>query len=94
METMKRLFGALASTRIFKGGMTALLLLLLATPAFAGGEAELKIPALQGSFLGMSGHNLLLIGLVICCSALASGSSSTPRSGISRSTSPCWKFQS
>ena len=66
METMKRLFGALASTRIFKGGMTALLLLLLATPAFAGGEAELKIPALQGSFLGMSGHNLLLIGLVIC----------------------------
>ena len=66
METMKRLFGALASTRIFKGGMTALFFLLLAPPAFAGGEAELKIPALQGSFLGMTGHNLLLIGLVIC----------------------------
>jgi len=66
METMKRLFGALASTRILKGGVTAVLLFLLGTPVFAGGEAELKIPALQGSFLGMTGHNLLLIGLVIC----------------------------
>jgi K(+)-stimulated pyrophosphate-energized sodium pump len=66
METMKRLLGALASTRILKGGMTALLILLCASPAFAGGEAELKIPVLGGSFLGMSGHNLLLIGLVIC----------------------------
>jgi len=66
METMKRLVGALASTRILKGGVTAVLLFLLGTPVFAGGEAELKIPALQGSFLGMTGHNLLLIGLVIC----------------------------
>ncbi len=65
METMKRLLGALASTRIFKGAMTAVLALLLATPAMAG-EAELKIPALKGSFLGMTGHNLLLIGLFIC----------------------------
>ncbi|HEX7552542.1 MAG TPA: sodium-translocating pyrophosphatase, partial [Geothrix sp.] len=65
METMKRLLGALASTRIFKGAMTAVFALLLATPALAG-EAELKIPALKGSFLGMTGHNLLLIGLFIC----------------------------
>ncbi|MDR3683444.1 MAG: sodium-translocating pyrophosphatase [Geothrix sp.] len=53
--------------------MTALLVLLFATPAFAGGEAELKIPALQGSFLGMSGHNLLLIGLVICLLGIGFG---------------------
>ncbi|NTW86063.1 MAG: sodium-translocating pyrophosphatase [Holophagaceae bacterium] len=39
--------------------------LLLANPAFAG-EADLKIPVLAGSFLGMTGHNLLLIGLFIC----------------------------
>jgi K(+)-stimulated pyrophosphate-energized sodium pump len=65
METMKRLLGALASTRLFKGGMTLLLALLCANPALAG-EAELKIPVLGGSFLGMSGHNLLMIGLFIC----------------------------
>jgi K(+)-stimulated pyrophosphate-energized sodium pump len=65
METMNRLFGALASTRIVKGALLALLTLACASPAMAG-EAELKIPVLGGSFLGMSGHNLLLIGLVIC----------------------------
>ncbi len=65
METMKRLLGALASTRIAKGAMLALLVLASASPALAG-EAELKIPVLGGSFLGMSGHNLLLIGLFIC----------------------------
>jgi K(+)-stimulated pyrophosphate-energized sodium pump len=73
METMKRLFGALAPTRIFKGGVTALFVLLLATPAFAGGEADLKIPALQGSFMGMTGHNLLLIGLFICLLGIGFG---------------------
>ena len=69
METMKRLFDALASTRIFKRSMTAVIALLLATPAFAGGEADLKMPDLKSTahlFLGMSGHNLLLIGLVVC----------------------------
>ncbi len=65
MVTIKRLFDTLASTRIFKGALTAVFALLLATPAFAG-EADLKIPALAGSFLGMTGHNLLLIGLFIC----------------------------
>jgi len=65
MVTIKRLFDTLASTRIFRGALTAAFALLLATPALAG-EADLKIPALQGSFLGMTGHNLLLIGLFIC----------------------------
>jgi K(+)-stimulated pyrophosphate-energized sodium pump len=65
MVTIKRLFDTLASTRIFKGALTAMFALLLANPAFAG-EADLKIPVLAGSFLGMTGHNLLLIGLFIC----------------------------
>ena len=73
MVTMKRLLDALASTRLVKGAMTVLFALLVTSPAFAGGEAELKIPALQGSFLGMTGHNLLLIGLFICLLGIGFG---------------------
>jgi K(+)-stimulated pyrophosphate-energized sodium pump len=73
MAMMKRLLDALASTRIFRGAMTALLAFALATPAFAGGEAELKIPALQGHFMGTTGHNLLLIGLFICLLGIGFG---------------------
>ena len=41
-------------------------MLMSAVPAFAS-EAELRIPDLASvSFLGMTGHNLLLLGLVIC----------------------------
>ena len=72
METLKRLLGALAPTRIFRGGMTALFAILLASPAMAS-ETDLKIPVLAGSFLGMTGHNLLLIGLFICLLGIAFG---------------------
>ena len=51
--------------RIFPA-MAALVLVLLATAANAS-EAELVIPDLaKQSFLGMSGHTLLLYGLVVC----------------------------
>jgi K(+)-stimulated pyrophosphate-energized sodium pump len=51
--------------------MAALVLLLLATAAGAS-EAELVIPDLaKESFLGMSGHTLLLYGLVICILGIA-----------------------
>ncbi|GLH72088.1 K(+)-insensitive pyrophosphate-energized proton pump [Geothrix limicola] len=73
METIKRLLGALAPGRITKGVMTSLIALLMTSPVFAGGEAELKIPALQGSFMGMTGHNLLLIGLFICLLGIGFG---------------------
>jgi len=76
MVTMKRLLDALASTRLFKGGMTVLLALFLASPAFAGGEAELKIPSLKDHaqlFMGTTGHNLLLVGLFICLLGVAFG---------------------
>ncbi len=72
METMKRLLGALASTRLAKGVLLAILGLASANPALAG-EAELKIPVLGGSFLGMSGHNLLMIGLFICLAGVGFG---------------------
>src|SRR5436305_8772299 len=40
----------------------------------AGGEANLRLPDLsQVSFLGMNGHNLLLIGLVFCFLGLLFG---------------------
>ena len=43
------------------------LLVLLAASSASASEAELKIPDLGSvSFLGISGHNLLLYGLVIC----------------------------
>ncbi|HEX9204946.1 MAG TPA: sodium/proton-translocating pyrophosphatase, partial [Candidatus Deferrimicrobiaceae bacterium] len=51
--------------------MAALFLLLLATAAGAS-EAELVIPDLaKESFLGMTGHTLLLYGLVICVLGIA-----------------------
>ena len=73
METIKRLLGSLAPSRITKGALTAIVVMLLSSPAFAGGEAELKIPALQGHFMGTTGHNLLLIGLFICLLGIGFG---------------------
>jgi K(+)-stimulated pyrophosphate-energized sodium pump len=58
----------------------ATLLLLLTTCALAqptgevGGEASLKVPDLSSvSFLGMNGHNLLLIGIAFCVFGLLFG---------------------
>ncbi len=58
--------------------LTALLLVTttcaLAQPAEAGGEAALKVPDLSTvSFLGMNGHNLLLIGIAFCVFGLLFG---------------------
>jgi K(+)-stimulated pyrophosphate-energized sodium pump len=63
----KRLLGTLSK------GALALGVLAQGPLAFAGGEADLKIPALQGSFMGMTGHNLLLIGLFICLLGIGFG---------------------
>src|SRR5215470_7866642 len=55
------------------------LLLLSATGALAqsheaGGEANLKLPDLSSvSFLGIDGHKLLLIGILICFLGLGFG---------------------
>ncbi|MGA8298587.1 MAG: sodium-translocating pyrophosphatase [Terriglobales bacterium] len=58
--------------------LTALLLVTttcaLAQPAEVGGEAALKVPDLSTvSFLGMNGHNLLLIGIAFCVFGLLFG---------------------
>src|SRR5689334_3918124 len=43
-------------------------------PAAAGGEASLQLPDLSTvNFLGMNGHNLLLIGLLFCAGGLLFG---------------------
>ena len=76
---LKESAGALLN---WKYGAAAVLSLLL--PAFAsaqsehagGGEASLKLPDLARtdlSFLGFSGHNLLLIGLLFCVGGLLFG---------------------
>ena len=45
-----------------------------AQPSEAGGEASLQLPDLSSvSFLGMTGHNLLLIGLLFCVFGLLFG---------------------
>src|SRR5215467_12301732 len=57
----------------------AVLLLLtaaaaLAQPAETGGEANLKVPDLSTvSFLGVNGHNLLLVGIAFCVFGLLFG---------------------
>jgi K(+)-stimulated pyrophosphate-energized sodium pump len=73
MAAFKRLLASLASAKSLRGAFLALFALLLSTPAMAGGEADLKIPALEGRFLGMTGHQLLLIGLVICVLGIGFG---------------------
>ncbi len=68
-DTVVARFTALAR-RLFPA-MAAMILLLLATSAGAS-EAELVIPDLaKESFLGMTGHTLLLYGLVICVLGIA-----------------------
>ena len=45
-----------------------------AQPSEASGEANLRVPDLSSvSFLGMNGHNILMIGLIFCCFGLLFG---------------------
>lgn len=55
------------------GSLTALLTFLTAFPAFAS-EKDLVLPDLASvQFLGMTGHHLLMIGLVVCILGLVFG---------------------
>ena len=61
-----------------------------------GGEASLKLPDLtQVTFLGMNGHNLLLIGLVFCGLGLAlrAGDVYQPQESAC-AIAPCARFPS
>jgi len=62
-----------SSTPRMLAGFVALVAWLFATPAGAS-EAELRIPDLGTvNFVGMSGHNLLLFGLIICIGGMVFG---------------------
>jgi len=62
-----RLFAALAAVMLL--GVSA-----LAQPSEVGGEANLKLPDLSSvTFLGMDGHNLLMIGILFCIFGLGFG---------------------
>jgi K(+)-stimulated pyrophosphate-energized sodium pump len=62
----------------YLGAVLALFLLhasaAFAEPSRAGGEADLRVPDLSTvNFLGMNGHNILLIGIVFCFLGLLFG---------------------
>ena len=62
-----RLFAGLAAVMLL--GVSA-----LAQPSEVGGEANLKLPDLSSvTFLGMDGHNLLMIGILFCIFGLGFG---------------------
>src|SRR5215204_1379910 len=60
-----------------------------------GGEVNLRLPDLnQGDFLGFTGHQILLSGLLVCVLGLLFGLWSYTRSRISRCTARCRKSPS
>ena len=77
LAALRRLSSITSSAKLATAALT--LFLLNAAAAFAqpsepGGEASLQLPDLSSvSFLGMTGHNLLLIGLLFCAFGLLFG---------------------
>ncbi len=74
----RREFSAFLTGLLKKSWTVAVLLVAGAASAFAepeaGGEAALKVPDLSSvSFLGLNGHNLLLIGIAFCVFGLLFG---------------------
>ncbi|MGH9515573.1 MAG: sodium-translocating pyrophosphatase [Terriglobales bacterium] len=75
------LHGIVSKTHRIVQSVTALFLFLtlgatgaLAQPEQVSGEANLKLPDLSSvQFLGMNGHNLLLIGIIFCVFGLGFG---------------------
>src|SRR3974390_1838962 len=74
---LRRLSSIRSSAKLLSAAFT--LMLFNAATAFGqpsepGGEATLQLPDLSSvSFLGMTGHNLLLIGLLFCAFGLLFG---------------------
>ncbi len=77
LAALRRLSSVRSSAKLGTAALT--LFMLNAVTAFAqpsepGGEASLQLPDLSSvSFLGMTGHNLLLIGLLFCAFGLLFG---------------------
>src|SRR5581483_1918504 len=70
---------ASTSSRVWKSAAALLFVALAASAAMAqpeqvSGEANLKLPDLSSvNFLGMNGHNLLMIGILFCIIGLCFG---------------------
>src|ERR1700747_1565208 len=68
------------TSRILKSAVASVLFLTvgasvaMAQPGQVSGEANLRLPDLSSvTFLGMTGHNLLMIGIVFCFFGLGFG---------------------
>ncbi len=77
LAVLRRLSSLRSSAKLLTAALT--LFLLNAATAFAqpsepAGEANLRLPDLSSvNFLGMTGHNILLIGILFCCFGLLFG---------------------
>src|SRR5271166_2239729 len=77
LAALRRLSSIRSSVKLLAAGLTLFMLhaaTAFAQPSEAAGEANLRLPDLSSvSFLGMTGHNLLLIGLLFCLFGLLFG---------------------
>src|SRR5271167_843010 len=77
LAALRRLSSIKSSVKLLTAGLTLFMLhaaTALAQPSEAAGEASLRLPDLSSvPFLGMTGHNLLLIGLLFCAFGLLFG---------------------
>src|SRR5271167_2638968 len=77
LAALRRLSSIKSSVKLLTAGLTLFMLhaaTAFAQPSEAAGEANLRLPDLSSvSFLGMTGHNLLLIGLLFCLFGLLFG---------------------
>jgi K(+)-stimulated pyrophosphate-energized sodium pump len=77
LAALRRLSSIRSSAKLLTAALTVFLLnssIALAQPNEAAGEANLRLPDLSSvSFLGITGHNLLLIGLLFCAFGLLFG---------------------
>jgi len=86
LDRVGRLLGA-ASLVVGMAVLTAPVMLAAQPEAAAdeahhrpGGEVNIQLPDLnQGDFLGMTGHDILLSGLVVLCSGCCLACGPTPR---------------
>src|SRR5271167_4660191 len=77
LAALRRLSSIRSSAKLVTAGLTLFMLnaaTAFAQPNEAAGEANLRLPDLSSvNFLGMTGHNLLLIGLLFCLFGLLFG---------------------
>src|SRR5271165_4405206 len=77
LAALRRLSSIRSSAKLLTAALTLFMLnaaTAFAQPSEAAGEANLQLPDLNSvSFLGMTGHNLLLVGLLFCVFGLVFG---------------------